>query len=271
MKLLTVSLLICVLIALAQAAALRRPRRTSTVVIDPRLPPPRPPPPPRRPQLHAVPDHPPWKGHDPSGHGQWPNPSGHGHGQWPAMPNGPLRHQPEAQGHSGEDQQYDDMTTIPTTVPLFPGGDYGPYYPGGDHGPYYPGGDYGPHGPDYPFPITQCKPGWKTYSARCLLYVPEKKTRSDAENFCQSEGGYLVAALKEQFSEDIDDVIKEAGPQIWVGGCTTSDPSWDYSIFDWMKPPSKPAYIKRTAEGWECVEAEPCKEKLPFICSITRM
>ncbi|XP_041644323.1 lactose-binding lectin l-2-like [Cheilinus undulatus] len=214
MKLLTVSLLICVLIALAQAAALRRLRRGRTAIIHPRLPPP----PPLRRHRHRAIDH-------------------------------HRNHHHEALGHSGEVQLHD------WTAP--------PPFPGGDHGLYYPGEDYGPHGQDY-FPLTTCDPGWKTYSALCLLYVPDKMTWSEAEDFCQKKGGNLVAALKEQFSEEINDVIKDADPQVWVGSCTTIVGHMGSSA-------STPAYIKKTPGGWECVEDESGKEELPFICSILRM
>ncbi|XP_020510787.2 type-2 ice-structuring protein [Labrus bergylta] len=120
-----------------------------------------------------------------------------------------------------------------------------------------------------------CPPGWIKYDIRCLLYVPETRTWSDAESHCRFMNGGLVAALKNQFSENIDDIMKHIGPeipQLLVGGCNTDSSSWDWSTFDWYGAPRNPSCIKRTHEGsWECIDAVQCKDELPSICSITLM
>ncbi|XP_033474936.1 lactose-binding lectin l-2-like isoform X2 [Epinephelus lanceolatus] len=136
-----------------------------------------------------------------------------------------------------------------------------------------------------------CPDGWTMFDTRCLLYVPENMTWTEAEQNCQSGNGdfhaygNLASVFEEYYFDEIQEVMQKAGHksgQVWVGGSKApGGSSWSWS--DYMSPnifpnwcskePSKENCLKinfeENASG--CLEGSPCDAELPSVCSMFLM
>ena len=127
--------------------------------------------------------------------------------------------------------------------------------------------------------LQACPVGWDLFDERCYLWVTNQtKSWSDAENFCQNEGGHLVSVTNEGVNDYM--LIRVGQRQVWIGANDQrQEGTWEWTdsstfkFTDWA--PGQPgkersencAEFYNTNEyqrGWNDLD---CEASLNFVCT----
>nr|ACO82038.1 C-type lectin 5 [Perca flavescens] len=82
-------------------------------------------------------------------------------------------------------------------------------------------------------PTGHCPPGWTQFGSRCFSFNIQRKSWTDAENFCKAAGGNLASVHSEEEHEFLRTFIKQVSGlnrRTWIGGSdSVQEGVWQWS------------------------------------------
>ncbi|XP_054707984.1 C-type mannose receptor 2-like [Uloborus diversus] len=118
--------------------------------------------------------------------------------------------------------------------------------------------------------------GWK-YRTSCFNFVKERKTWTDAEEYCKTEyTGHLITLRDKTYDMFIDYMLKDITDDIWIGiqlkdsNTQRWSSGWLVVYNGWRR--SRRKYLEGTCatrNGIGNWTNEPCTRKFPFVCEIS--
>ena len=129
--------------------------------------------------------------------------------------------------------------------------------------------------------VISCGIGWERQGNRCYFLSKTTKSWSEAETFCQRNGGQLASVTDTQGF----DFINGKGVQVWIGGISepgndtwvwTDCSPWGFTRWQGGEPkreapdgPDKEKCAAHNAHHDKKWSVEPCTAKKRFVCSMT--
>ncbi|XP_031134272.1 C-type lectin domain family 10 member A-like [Sander lucioperca] len=126
-----------------------------------------------------------------------------------------------------------------------------------------------------------CPPGWTQFGSRCFSFNIQGKSWTDAENFCNYDGGNLASVHSEEehvFLRTFINQVTGANQTSWMGGSDSvkegvwmwSDGStFDYKSWAWGQPDNKGGdenCLQINYKGMNWNDGR-CDKMSPFLCS----
>ncbi|XP_028447511.1 galactose-specific lectin nattectin-like [Perca flavescens] len=124
-----------------------------------------------------------------------------------------------------------------------------------------------------------CPPGWTPFGSRCFSFNIQKKTWTDAEDFCKAAGGNLASVHSAEEYDFLKTYIHQVAGEIertWMGGFdSVQEGVWmwsDGSTFDYTSwAPGTPDNVGGVEHCLENFKGKwndnSCPKTLPFLCS----
>ena len=67
--------------------------------------------------------------------------------------------------------------------------------------------------------VESCEEGWEENGDHCYFWSNDKKNWTDAEDFCQTEGGHLASVISDATNYFVLEVMNRTGlGDVWIGG-----------------------------------------------------